>query len=143
MTTAPWRALKWASVALLGLLFLAWLVSWNLGVRAFLPTLNHRLVTLDVHRGSIAVRVNELPGYWGYTWDNYPPHLPKDSMLGQFYLRNSAKRFTLVVPVPLLFALLLPIAIGSFISFRHRLWHYLAYTALLALGFAYYLRWQK
>jgi len=28
-------------------------------------------------------------------------------------------------------------------NFRFRLWHYLAYTALIAVELAYYLRWQE
>jgi len=47
-----------------------------------------------------------------------------------------------VVPVPFLITILLPLAIGPFISFRFRLWHYLAYTALVAVQLAYYSRWQ-
>jgi hypothetical protein len=38
---------------------------------------------------------------------------------------------------------LLPLAIGPFLSFRFRIWHYLAYTALVAVELAYYLRWQE
>jgi hypothetical protein len=71
---------------------------------------------------------------------------------GQFYklnLRNTLgwielhfKQVTEVfVPIPLLITALLPLAIGPFISFRFRLWHYLAYTALVAVELAYYLRW--
>ena len=40
-------------------------------------------------------------------------------------------------------AVMLLLAIGPFLSFRFRLWHYLAYTALVAVELAYYLRWQE
>ena len=47
-----------------------------------------------------------------------------------------------LVPIAILLAGLLPLAIGPFISFRFRLRHYLAFTALVAIELAYYLRWQ-
>lgn len=34
---------------------------------------------------------------------------------------------------------ILPIALGSFHSFRFRLWHYFAYTTLVAAELAYYI----
>ena len=46
------------------------------------------------------------------------------------------------LPILLVLTGLLPLAIGPFLSFRFRLWHYLAYTALVAVELAYYLRWQ-
>jgi hypothetical protein len=46
-----------------------------------------------------------------------------------------------VVPIPWLITAVLPFAVGPFISFRFRLWHYLAYTTLVAVELAYYLRW--
>ena len=46
-------------------------------------------------------------------------------------------------PIPLLCTLILPLAAGPFLSFRFRLWQYLAYTALVAVELAYYLRWQE
>jgi hypothetical protein len=51
--------------------------------------------------------------------------------------------YFLRVPIPLLLVGMLPLAIGPFISYRFHLWHYLAYTALVAVEFAYYLRWQE
>ena len=44
------------------------------------------------------------------------------------------------MPFLLLMSLVLPLAIGPFIAFRFRLWHYLAYTATVAVELAYYLR---
>ena len=52
------------------------------------------------------------------------------------------KLHTATVPIVLLITLVAPLAVGPFLSFRFRLWHYLAYTALVALELAYYLRWQ-
>lgn len=48
----------------------------------------------------------------------------------------------LKLPILAVVMALTPLAIGPFISFRFRLWHYLAYTALVAVELAYYLRWQ-
>jgi hypothetical protein len=36
----------------------------------------------------------------------------------------------------------IPLAIGPFLAFRFRLWHYLVYTTLAGLELAYYLRQQ-
>lgn len=49
----------------------------------------------------------------------------------------------LVIPITCLLTVLYPFAIGPFLSFRFRLWHYLAFTALVAIELAYYLRWQE
>jgi hypothetical protein len=46
-------------------------------------------------------------------------------------------------PIPLLITMLLPLAIGPFNSFRFRLWHYFAYTALVAIQLAYLVEWQE
>jgi len=46
-------------------------------------------------------------------------------------------------PIAFIATAILPLAIGPFLSFRFRLWHYLAYTALVAVELAYYLRWQE
>jgi hypothetical protein len=47
------------------------------------------------------------------------------------------------LPIAFILAALLPLATGLAIQFRFRLWHYLAYTALVAVELAYYLRWQS
>ena len=47
-----------------------------------------------------------------------------------------------LVPIPVCLTALLPLAIGPFLTFRFRLWHYMAYTAAVAVELAYYLRWQ-
>jgi hypothetical protein len=46
------------------------------------------------------------------------------------------------VPFLVLITAVGPLAFGAFHHFRFRLWHYLAYTAVVALQLAYYLRWQ-
>jgi hypothetical protein len=49
---------------------------------------------------------------------------------------------TLMIPVPLMLTGILPLVVGATTSFRFRLWHYLAFTALVSVQLAYYLRWQ-
>jgi hypothetical protein len=53
-----------------------------------------------------------------------------------------SRQFGVGVPIIVAVTAMLPLAIGPFLSFRFRLWHYLAYTALVAVELAYYLRWQ-
>lgn len=73
---------------------------------------------------------------------------PKDTpLLGEFNAFSPdgepGHRFgALILPIPALLTVLLPFAIGPFIAFRFRLWHYLVYTTLVAVELAYYLRWQ-
>gem|GEM_PF-2911905 len=50
---------------------------------------------------------------------------------------------TVLIPYACLLAAILPIAVGACTGFRFCLWHYLAYTAIVALELAYCLRWQE
>jgi predicted DNA repair protein MutK len=56
---------------------------------------------------------------------------------------NFGGSWAVVVPFALLITALFPLAIGPFLSFRFRLWHYLAYTSMIAVELAYYLRRQE
>jgi hypothetical protein len=62
--------------------------------------------------------------------------------LGRFVWLVGENGGMISLPYSVLTTTLLPPAIGPFLSFRFRLWHYLAYTVLVALELAYYLRWQ-
>ena len=53
------------------------------------------------------------------------------------------KPYVFGLPFAVLTIALLPLAIVPFISFRFCIWHYLAYTALVAVELAYYLQWQE
>ena len=70
--------------------------------------------------------------------------------------RKARSRFTILVvldssyvyeraliPLPWLMTPVLPLAIGPFLSFLFRVWHYLAYRSLVAVELAYYLRRQQ
>jgi hypothetical protein len=74
-----------------------------------------------------------------------PPTVKR--MLGRYLVARDTQSalFSFVVAFPLLLpiTILLPLAIGPFISFRFRLLHYLAFTALVAVELAFYLRWQE
>jgi hypothetical protein len=128
------RILKYTPVVVMGLLVVAWVVSrWRtIWYPISVPGLRDYLVFV-VCDSSIAVTFErnpnplEGPYVWPYIFGG-PNHplgaLEKNCM-----------------PIPLLINTWLPLAIGPFISFRFRLWHYLAYTALVAVELAYYLRW--
>jgi hypothetical protein len=45
-----------------------------------------------------------------------------------------------VIPIPVLLAVLIPFSIGCLTSFRFPLWSYFAWTAMVAVELAYYLR---
>jgi hypothetical protein len=47
------------------------------------------------------------------------------------------------LPIGVALTAVTPLVMGPFVSFRFRLWHYLAYAALVAVELAYYLRWQE
>ena len=44
------------------------------------------------------------------------------------------------VPIILLMTPMIPIVYGSFSKFRFRLWHFFAFTAIIAIEFAFFLR---
>jgi hypothetical protein len=83
----------------------------------------------------------------GVEWLRFKKEPPGFRYAGTFKTRRHAVctggHVTAVqVPVPVVATACLPLALGALLSFRFRLWHYLAFTALLAVEFAYYLRWQ-
>jgi len=127
------RILKYTPVVLLGLLALAWVVSIPFSMGIGIAGLS---VGCDV--GSLGV--------------SYPSTLSGagiirrlevlSSWLGQFaFYQWGGERYA-SVPIPIVLSLLFPAVLGPFGSFRFRLWHYLAYTLLVAVELAYYLRWQ-
>jgi hypothetical protein len=132
--------LRYTPAAILGLLVAMWIATC--------------LTSLEVNRGG------RVSGGWGigslfYTRDGigvdsvYMPFyfgISEEAGLhaGSFWYAHDGFRIMLLsLPIPLLISLAAPLAIGPFIAFRFRLWHYLAYTALLAVELAYYLRWQS
>ena len=145
------RVLKYTPAAVMGVLVVAWVVS---------PFLQYAMLTIDPvlakpgDSQNFAVLVDSSLGV-----THYPPGatyevnrlsvMQRVSPLAHWHFMGSfdfgfREGYRWVrVPIPCLLAALLPIAVGSFTRFRFRLWHYLAYTALVAVELAYYLRWQE
>lgn len=138
------RILKYTPALVLGLLVVAWVVSGFRGIgyrnksRTWEAGVNFSTVVVNVSNSSITI------GPTG--WFALPSRFHLNRFIGRYqslfrqhgeiWFRSSH------IPIPLLSTALFPLAIGPFVSFRFRLWHYLAYTALVAAELAYYLRWQ-
>jgi hypothetical protein len=78
-------------------------------------------------------------------WEAYRAPLPLQRVAGFLAIDGHIDPVAFAIAVPLisLMTAILPLALGNFTGFRFRLWHYLAYTALVAVELAYYLRWQE
>jgi hypothetical protein len=138
--------LKYVPAVVLGLLVVAWVASAFAIVGTVLPSTNGgRGYGILCGRGTIAIFYSET----------YPPNrlhteiVRNPSIIGAFRLRSQhrplwvAPSLDIQFPLAWIATALLPLAIGPFLSFRFRLWHYLAFTALVAVELAYYLRWQE
>jgi hypothetical protein len=147
------RILKYTSTVVLGLLMLAWVVSLSKEYGG-LAVCRSRCAHVVIARGTISIGIDNASRTSAeWIW-------AKQQVRGDY--RVAAGRLNLIcehdhwhakdrgfwgwtmnLPLMLLSTSILPFAIGPFISFRFRLWHYLAYTALVAVELAYYLRWQE
>jgi hypothetical protein len=130
------RILKYTPAVVMGLLVVAWVVSPFVGFALGRNGANR--FVLEVSGGDVWFypwSTNHVIGGTNYMWFT-PPH-PTYSARFQ-----SPTWFIIGFPLPFLLTLMVPISIGSFTCFRFRLWHYLAYTALVAVELAFYLRWQ-
>ena len=56
------------------------------------------------------------------------------------FSHNSPGHWSIEVPIIMLITALIPLVYGLFSGFRFRLWQFLAFTALVALELAYFLR---
>jgi hypothetical protein len=111
------RILKYAPAVVMGLLVVVWVVSLGLAPRIWVP--------IQRWGSAIALEEGSLAFYYLVVLDSS-------------YMYERA-----LIPLPWVMTPMLPLAIGPFISFRFRLWHYLAFTTLVAVELAYYLRWQE
>jgi len=141
MKTTLRRILKYTPAVVLGLLVVAWVVSWFRAMAVVIPLVG---TPWTIHIGCVTSMLffglPEKEGLtasfsWGYTFP-----LSLETVLGAFI--SGRREAYSAFPIPFLITLLFPLAVGPFLSFRFRLWHYLAYTALVAVELAYYLRWQ-
>jgi hypothetical protein len=145
MKTTLCRIVKYAPAVVMVLLVVVWLVS------AF------QTLQVWVDYGECTYMLENGPGHFRLylSRNGFPsePSLDVSLFKNQFFLEESVLGFLgwgalphdgydLNLPYALLMTAILPLAIGSITSFRFRLWHYLAYTALVAVELAYYLRWQ-
>jgi hypothetical protein len=148
------RILKCTPAVMMGLLVVAWVVSVFYRVVLFQEVeggskSSPNQIVFGIGEGSVMLKLVPSARTINKLWIRRQKE--KDwRVAGKFYYGNTlgfqpplARTLTLGIPVPLLITLVFPLAVGPFISFRFRLWHYLAYTALVAVELAYYLRWQQ
>jgi hypothetical protein len=137
------RILKYTPVAMLGALVGAWVCSLLLfasfGVLLDGASTNPCMFYVCSVSGNFTL---------GYTYNVQPPWLnwkwmPNSGFAGHFEFDPAPRWIQAEIPIVSLITALLPFAVGPLLSFRFSLWHYLVYTALVALELAYYLRWQE
>jgi hypothetical protein len=145
------RILKYTPAVVLGLLVVAWVVSW-FGVGSIRwPLAGYDFAFIS---GYGSIHLHSIPSGVSPSFSpscHFQGYKSSDikfaAIFGSCGVR--VQNFGGVDIVRLAFPYLglltgaMPIGAGPFISFRFRLWHYLAYTALVAVELAYYLRWQE
>ena len=142
------RILKYTPAVVMALLTAAWVVSCFAMFGCCLDVSQrdsrgnqYQQLQVTFHRGSASVgqlaSKRQLPPIF-FERRTAPSSLA--DTLGVFAADRPPLFRHALVPIAMLLAGLLPLAVGPFVSFRFRLWHYLAYTALVALELAFYLR---
>jgi hypothetical protein len=129
--------LKYTPAVLLTLLVMAWVFTQA----GYLQFVSRKFVVALQH-GSVTgywEESNRTSFFWKFRNERLLRGAPKLGQLKSADPRGSTGSW---FPLPLLCTIILPLAIGPFISFRFRLWQYFAYTALVAIELAYYLWWQ-
>jgi hypothetical protein len=131
------RILKYTPAVVLGLLVVAWIFTQG----GWMQFCSGKFV--------IALQHGSITGYWqesdrvSFLWDFRQESWFADGpQFGQLRSADPLGATGSWFPIPLLGTLILPLAIGPFIRFRFRLWHYFAFLTILAVELAYYLRWQ-
>jgi hypothetical protein len=141
------RLLKYTPAVVMGLLATLWLINVFWRIWIFPPQYaasDARMISLS-HGG---VTYFHIPGSNDFRKDSWG-RIEVKRREGNVYFgmlsfnSGDPTRAKFAVPHLMLITLLLPLAIGPFISFRFRLWHYLGYTALIAVELTYYFRWQE
>lgn len=130
------RILKYAPAVVMGLLVVAWVLTqagWmQFCSGKFVIALQHGSITGYWQESDRVTFFADFRREWWFKGAPTLGHLRSASPLG-----STGSWF----PIPLLCTILLPLAVGPFISFRFRLWQYFAYTGLVAVELAYYMRW--
>jgi hypothetical protein len=143
------RTLKYMPAVVLGLLVVAWAVSW-FGIVTVQWKLG--LSEVQTRSGAGSVWCSYAPCGTGFK-PSYTVHvyayedIDERMVLGRFGVLFDSSRGLESgggsVPYLILLPVVLPFVVGSITAYRFRLWHYLAYTTLVAVELAYYLRWQE
>jgi hypothetical protein len=144
------RSLKYTPTVVMGLLVVVWVVSWPIwfgveingyvknGVNTGIRWEDGYLVFAWAERKE----TDNLRGLRSISFQHRTRHPTRPSLRASLPPYLISDGFLWVsIPIIALATALLPLAIGLFISFRFRLWQYVAYTALVAVELAYYLRW--
>ena len=137
--------LKYTPVVVLGLLVVAWVVS---GFGGFGYLSQSRKLEFGSSYSVIGFTNADAPAIAGQAgWRFHYGWVGLQGFVGDLeattFERYGARMVHFHVPIAALVTVVLPWALGPFLTFRFRLWHYLAYTALVAVELAYYLRWQE
>jgi len=142
------RILKYTPAVVLGLLVVVWAVSLIVRFGSVKRLFGYQF-GWAVGYGTISGGIQAIDPTFPEGWVYYPS-LPLTSIgqvagILQVYTslpNDSGWCYSANIPIPMLVTVIAPLAIGPLLSFRFRLWHYLAYTVLVAVEFAYYLQWQ-
>jgi hypothetical protein len=126
--------LNYIPAVLCGLLVVAWVVTLSQEQETMLGNCHVALAS-----GSLEVAYAEIaPGF--AIWLLRSPDNHHGHRLGRLTWRQGPSWHYLSVPIPILLAFCLPVAVGCLTRFRFPLWSYFAWTALVAAELAYYLR---
>jgi hypothetical protein len=131
----------------LGLLVGFWVAGW-FGAVVCRTQVGGFDVFLKFGSGGIdcGLRESRTVGGWSNGVNYSPPMSGTRRFMGSWHLSQDwlqRSELHVVLPAVALITCLIPFALGPFIRFRFRLWHYLVYTALIATELAYYLWWQE
>jgi hypothetical protein len=136
---------KWTPAALCGLLVVAWVVSVPCSLSATAPWGQNESVTVCFYSGCVSIWRDGINIGRGEKlsihtqWKGH--HLSPAAWLGRPDLGPSYFPFRPIqCPIAPSITLLLPLSIGPFIRFRFPLWSWFAFTTLIAVELAYYLR---
>jgi hypothetical protein len=141
------RTLKYAPVALIFLLLVAWVLNFfgqfGIGLRS--GKHDYHVV---FRSGSFSASQHPHQMVQGLFWQRYP-NLPADiaaevgslnSLSARLSIRTKPGQLGVGVPIVLIITLLLPFAIGAFTGFRFQLWQFFAFTAIVAVELVYFVR---
>ena len=143
------RILKYTPAVVLGLLVEMWAVSLFGRLNVTYNRDQAAYLDLELNSGSLSLlyvssrpRAHRSHGIHWHSFSHWPKIYQYTGELSGVHKKpyNGGKAAGILIPIVFAATVLAPLAIGPFLPFRFRLWHYLAYTALVAVELAYYLR---